>query len=350
MTDIRRALLEELERTPARAGVSEPAALIAADLNFDSIYRCPPLEGGREVLIQEYSRELAGAGGIAACGLARLGAEVHLLAGLGDDADGRALYEEIGRRGVRREGLHRLTGVRSPFTLIFADEAAGRPRQVATFQGASLEFTVRPGDYLPLLERCGLAYSCNYFLLPRLREAIPELFRQARARGVRTAYDANAGDGWDDPRRLELLREGIFPETDLIFLNQNEARWLTGWEDPRAAAQAVRPSEAVVVVKCGSQGAVVRDGGRVFQVGAFPLPGPVRDTVGAGDSFQAAFLYFRLCGAEVELCAALASANAASTVLAPGGTAGQRDRRGLRDFLTGVRVFRQADGTVLFEV
>jgi sugar/nucleoside kinase (ribokinase family) len=60
--------------------------------------------------------------------------------------------------------------------------------------------------------------------------------------------------------------------------------------------------------------------------------------VGAGDSFQAAFLYFLLCGLPVEHCAALASAAAAATVLAPGGTAGQLDRAGLAAFLRGYRV------------
>ncbi len=340
MADITGALLDALA---SPVGGAEPAVLVAADLNFDYIYECPPLEGGREVLIRGNSRELAGAGGIVACGLARLGAEVHLLAELGDDQDGRELYEQIGRRGVRREGIRRKPGARSAFTLIFSDEASGRPRQVATFQGTSLEFALRPPEYLPLLERCALAYSCNYFLLPRLAEGVPELFRQARAHGLATAYDANAGDGWGEPARLELLRSGICPVTDLIFLNEGEAGHLTGQADPRRAAEAVRPGEATVVVKRGARGAVVRREGRTVEVEAFPLAGPLRDTVGAGDSFQAAFLYFLLRGLPVAHCAALASANAASSVLAPGGTAGQQDRAGLSAFLGGYRVREEGD-------
>jgi len=346
MADITGALLEALE---AQAGASQPAVLVAADLNFDYIYECPALEGGREVLIRAWSRELAGAGGIVACGLARLGAEVHLLAELGDDADGRELYEEIARRGVRREGIRRRAGARSAFTLIFADEASGSPRQVATFQGTSLQFAIQPAEYLPLLERCALAYSCNYFLLPRLAEGVPELFRQARARGLRTAYDANAGDGWGEPARLELLRSGIHPVTDLLFLNEDEAAHLTGTADPHRAAEAIRPAQATAVVKLGARGAVVRHEGRLIEVEAFPLPGPLRDTVGAGDSFQAAFLYFLLRGLPAAHCAALGSANAASSVLAPGGTAGQQDRRGLAAFLRGYRVLEGYEGGVRVE-
>ncbi len=344
MADITGALLEALA---SEGEGTEPAVLVAADLNFDYIHDCPPLEGGREVLIRASSRELAGAGGIVACGLARLGAEVRLLAELGDDADGRELYEEIGRRGVRREGIRRRSGERSAFTLIFADEASGRPRQVATFQGTSLQSALRPAEYQPLLECCRLAYSCNYFLLPRLAEGVPELFRQARARGLATAYDANAGDGWGEPARLELLRSGIYPVTDLIFLNEDEAAQLTGLADSRRAAQAVRPVEATAVVKRGERGSVVRHEGQLLEVEAFPLAGKLRDTVGAGDTFQATFLYFLLRGLPVSHCAALASANAASSVLAPGGTAGQQDRAGLAGLLRGAQVLEQA-GTIRF--
>jgi sugar/nucleoside kinase (ribokinase family) len=345
MTELTDRLIRAVSERPAR----EPAVTVIADLNYDYIYNCPPLEGGKEVLIGFFSRQLAGAGGIAACGLARLGAQVRLLAELGDDAEGRELHAEIGQRGIDRRGIRLRPGARSPFTLIFTQEASDRPRQVATFQGASREFSVRPEDCAPLLEGSSLVYSCNYFLLTKLCTDIPAVFRQARNRGLCTAYDANAGDGWEDPRRLEPLVERIHPVTDFIFLNEAEAAHLTGHRDSRAAAEAVRPEQATVVVKCGSRGAVLRHQGRLLAVEAFPLPAPLRDTVGAGDSFQAAFLYFFLCGLPVEQCAVLASANAASTVLQPGGTAGQLDRSGLAAWLVGFRVLDGGEGRLIIE-
>jgi sugar/nucleoside kinase (ribokinase family) len=342
-------LTEPLIRAVSERPVREPAVTVVADLNYDYIYECPALEAGKEVLIASFSRELAGAGGIVACGLVRLGAKVHFLTELGDDADGLALYSEIAEHGVDRQAIRLRHGARSPFTLIFSEEASGRPRQVATFQGTSREFSVGREDYAPLLRRSELVYSCNYFLLTKLRADIPELFRQARQQGVLTAYDANAGDGWADPPRLELLAQRIHPETDFIFLNEAEAAHLTGREDPRAGAEAVRPPEATAVIKCGALGVCVRHQGRCLAVDAFPLPEPLRDTVGAGDSFQAAFLYFCLCGLPVEHCAVLASANAASTVLQPGGTAGQLDRSGLAAWLAGYRVLDSGHGRLRVE-
>ncbi len=329
MKNITDALLGALEDVPRE----QPGIAIVGDLNYDWIYSCPALEPGKEVLISAYSREIAGAGGYVACGLARLGARVDFVTELGADPQGRELYEEIARRGIGSRQVQLLEGRSSPFTLIFSEEAEGLPRQAATYQGTLAEFAPRPVDFPSRAGASRLVYSCSYFIMPALRAVIGEIFSRCRAAGIRTAYDANGGDQWADANALRVLQEEIYPQSDFIFLNEAEARALTGLEDPRKAAQAVRPAGALVVVKCGARGVVLRHEGRLIGVDAFPLPAKVQDTVGAGDSFQAAFLYFVLCGLSPSESAVLAAANAASTVLSTGGTTGQLDREGLARFI-----------------
>jgi sugar/nucleoside kinase (ribokinase family) len=338
MKDVTGSIRESLAAAPGRP----PEVTIVGDLNYDYIYSCPALEGGREVFISAWSRQTAGAGGYAACGLARLGAAVSFVTELGDDGDGRALFDDLERRGIRRDGTRLLAGRQTPFTLIFSDESSGRPRQVASLRGSLESFTVRPGDYESHVARSQLLYSCSYFVMPALRRDIGALFRRARASGIRTAYDANGGDGWADPEALALLKEDIYPRTDFIFLNAEEARCLTGERDPDRAAAAVQPREATVVVKRGADGVLLREEGRLTAVGAFPLRDRLVDTVGAGDSFQAAFLFFALRGLPLPWCAALGAANGASTVTRTGGTAGQLDAAGLSDFLGGYRIREEA--------
>jgi len=311
----------------------EPTVTVIGDLGYDYIYTSPPLEGGKEVIIQDSGRTIAGAAGYFACGLARLGARVFFLTELGNDSDGKQLLAEISERGVEPEGIRLLENTRSYYTLIFTDREESTPRQVATYLGPLGDMSIRDLDYRTFTAKSELVYSCNYFQLLTVRGEIEEVFMHARASGKLTAYDANAGDGWEDPENLELLRKRIYPQTDIVFLNDREARFLTGEQDPLRSVMKASPGSDIVVVKQGASGIVLRHREQVYHCPAFPLPGAIQDTVGAGDSFQAAFLYFYLQDFPILRCAILGAANAASTVQHPGGVIGQLNRFGLADML-----------------
>jgi sugar/nucleoside kinase (ribokinase family) len=324
----------------------EPTVTVIGDLGYDTIYTAPPLEAGKEVIIRNSSRTIAGAAGYFACGLARLGARVFFLTELGDDSDGKQLLAEISERGVEPDGIRLLANTRSYYTLIFADREESTPRQAATYLGPLGEMSIRNLDYRDFTAKSKLVYSCNYFQLLTIRGEIEEVFAHARELGKLTAYDANAGDGWEDPEKLMLLQERIYPQTDVVFLNEREARFLTGEQDPVRSVMKASPRSEIVVVKRGSAGVVLRQMEQVYHCPAFPLPGAVRDSVGAGDSFQAAFLYFYLKGFPLLRCAILGAANAASTVQHPGGVIGQLSRAGLADMLEQYRVRMTRDDRV----
>ncbi len=345
MKDIRDYIIYELEGDQR----PEPIVTVFADLNYDYIYSSPPLEANREVIINDFSRNLAGAGGYVSCGLARLGAEVYLLTELGDDEDGNQLYREIEEFGVHNEGIRLVKGKRSPLTLIFTGDTEETPRQVATYPGTSLDLNTDSVDYRKYVSHSNLVYSCNYFILRRLREEIRFVFRFAHEQNVLTSYDANAGDNWEVKGALDTLLQRIYPLTDIVFLNETEAAHVTGTDDPVSGIEKVCPGATTVVIKLGECGAVARHRNRIYRCGAFPLQVPVCDTVGAGDSFQAAFLYFYLKKYPVELCMVLGSANAASTVQHRGGTRGQRNRGEILQFIRDYRIVDQGNNTISIE-
>jgi 2-dehydro-3-deoxygluconokinase len=121
--------------------------------------------------------------------------------------------------------------------------------------------------------------------------------------------------------RWMLPLEGILPEVDLLFCDENEARRMTGMEDLAEAARILLAAgPGLVVIKAGAQGA------HVFQPGFHLLQpgirlGEVVDTIGAGDAFDAAFLYATLRGWPVELRARFAAVAAGMTVTGVGGSA-----------------------------
>jgi fructokinase len=124
--------------------------------------------------------------------------------------------------------------------------------------------------------------------LPRIRG----VFEAARERGARTLVDVNArpfaiGD-------LDAWRAGVralLPLCDLIKLSDEDIEALAPGADPLNEAEAIRRAcpSALVAVTGGSEGAwLLSDAGRrhapVYDAG------PLVDTVGAGDCFQAGLI------------------------------------------------------------
>jgi sugar/nucleoside kinase (ribokinase family) len=99
----------------------------------------------------------------------------------------------------------------------------------------------------------------------------------------------------DEPGITELLRA-----IDIFAPNQSEACQLTGESDPEKAAARLAEFCPLVVVKCGADGAIARSGSWVWHSPAIQVE--VKDTTGAGDSFNAGFLAAHLRGEPLETC------------------------------------------------
>lgn len=93
-----------------------------------------------------------------------------------------------------------------------------------------------------------------------------------------------------EPHRSVLIE--ILARCQVVFLNDEEARLLSGEHNLVKAAQAVRKlGVARVIVKRGDAGALLFDDEGVFWAPALPLA-EVVDPTGAGDSFAGGFMAF----------------------------------------------------------
>jgi sugar/nucleoside kinase (ribokinase family) len=93
---------------------------------------------------------------------------------------------------------------------------------------------------------------------------------------------------WISGKRAELLR--VLERVDMLLLNDEEARQLSGHSSLPAAAKAISAlGPKAVVIKRGDAGALLFQGDDVFAAPAFPLD-KVVDPTGAGDSFAGGFM------------------------------------------------------------
>jgi sugar/nucleoside kinase (ribokinase family) len=88
---------------------------------------------------------------------------------------------------------------------------------------------------------------------------------------------------------LDPLKE-VLKRVDILVINEEEARQLTGFHHPLAVAEALRTfGPETVIVKRGEYGALLFLEEDIFCAPAYPLKA-VSDPTGAGDSFAGGFL------------------------------------------------------------
>jgi sugar/nucleoside kinase (ribokinase family) len=172
-------------------------------------------------------------------------------------------------------------------------------------------------------------YLGGYLLMPALTaEAAADLFRRARAAGVKTVLDVAIAPTTELWERIAA----VLPYTDLFFPNEDEARLMTGVDDVREQAQQFRAAGAgTVVITRGHTGTVLAGDGELIEAGVFPVS--FVDGTGSGDAFDAGFVLGMLEGRSNADCLRLGSALGASCVRHIGATAGVFTRTELDAFL-----------------
>ncbi len=93
---------------------------------------------------------------------------------------------------------------------------------------------------------------------------------------------------WINETREDLLK--VLKETDLLFVNEGEAKLLTGEKNTVLTGRKILElGPRMVCIKRGEFGAILMDGENISMAPAFPVE-RVIDPTGAGDTFAAGFL------------------------------------------------------------
>jgi len=210
------------------------------------------------------------------------GANVTLVARVGNDANGERAISELVEYNVNcrvTKDSRAATG-----TVIVLVTPDGE-RTMLPDSGAN--GFLQTSD-LPELLSGDLLYLSGYLLLnPASRDAAREILRIARDAGVKIFVDPASS--------APILKVGAdhflnwLGKIDVLLANLDEAMALTGETEPWRAAEALLTSAQIVVIKLGADGAIGLSHEYRSRVSAVPVANVI-DTTGAGDSFAAGFL------------------------------------------------------------
>lgn len=259
--------------------------VVVGDVNPDLVVSAPDLRvefGQRETLAEHAEQILGGSSSIAACAAAALGLRVAFVGLVGDDPAGRFCVEQLRSHGVDVDGIVVDPDVPTGLTVIM--QRTG-DRAIVTVPGSIAALAVRHLD-MAIVTAARHLHVGAYYLLDSLRPDLPDVFRSARAAGLTTSLDPN-----DDPTRRWAI-DAMLDQCDLLLPNDSEACEFTGLTDARAATRVLARRVGTVAVTAGAAGAFVARGESVVEAAPRAVdPSTIVDAVGAGDNFDAGFLY-----------------------------------------------------------
>jgi ribokinase len=283
--------------------------LVVGDVMLDVVARLSgPLAPGSDAhaMIRFHG---GGSAANTAAWLAAAGGEPFLAGRVGDDERGRSVRDELRAAGV--EAALAVDPELPTGTCIVLVGPDGE-RTMAPDAGANdaLSDADLPDE---LLAAAGHLHVAGYALLRAgSRPAARAVIARALEHGMSVSVD---------PSSAALLSPEFLEYADgasLLLPNAEEARMLSGEQDPEPAARALAARFGEVVVTLGAEGALWTDGRESVSCEAVPVEAVV-DSTGAGDAFAAGLLAARMEGATPAEALAAGARLAARAVTRPGG-------------------------------
>jgi sugar/nucleoside kinase (ribokinase family) len=314
-----------LSDIPSDAATKRFDITIAGETNLDLILyglsEQIPVE--RELLASGFQVTLGGSSSILAHNMAMLGSRVGFITQVGRDELGQIALTRLGESRVDLSEVTYQEHVSTGVTVLLHH---GKTRHILTHPGtmASMKVTDLDMGYLTSARHFHLS---SLFLQTGLQPDLPQLFSALKKAGLTISLDTN-----DDPAdKWDGVLDQLLDRIDLLMPNEDEIKRISGKSTLDQALDTLSPRVPLIVVKCGSRGAVVQQGKNRDWVS--PLHVQPVDTIGAGDSFNAGFLNAYLKGENPSRAAAIGNVAGALSTLKAGGTEAYRDAAFRDNFL-----------------
>ena len=301
--------------------------MFVADM-FASPLPEPPAAGELR-LVDEIFAATGGCAANTGVSLAKLGLRVGLIGKVGNDAFGDFVIQDMAAKGLEVTGIRRSDTVGTSKTMIIP--VIGEDRRFIHTVGANGDLSYEDID-LDDIARASVLYVGGYLVLPKLeQESLVRLFAFGKAQGAKTMLDVIVPAGSADHHVTTHLAQ-VLAYTDVFLPNDDEARLLTGMVDPVAQAKRFLDYGCPnVIITMGEKGALAATQNEMLRAPSFQME--VIDPSGAGDAFDAGYIFGLLHGWSLQRTLEFASAIGASACTKLGCTPGVFTLAEAEDFL-----------------
>jgi len=224
----------------------------------------------------------AGSAGYVAQCFSKLGGRAAIVGRIGDDSLGKIVVEGFHDCNVSTDSLAVDKAFQTEVSTVVVYDDGNKSSAVSKVPPLRLD------KLNPVCLRGAKAFHIGaYLMVPDIwGDDIVRWIRRAEREGISVSLDPqmSATGEW------KKAFEGVLDHLDLLLLDEVEAKKISGKKRTRDALEYLfGQGVSTIAVKAGSKGCIVGECGRVRSVGTFKTK-PV-STIGAGDAFDAAFIY-----------------------------------------------------------
>lgn len=273
--------------------------VLAVDgIDVDWLLKMPKLPSFDEKLPAEWLGQFPGGPvGNFACIAAHFGMKVSALCKLGDDDGGTILLEDFKNYGIDTSFIQIDPSMTTPFVIVIVDPSGEKAVVVPDFfQGNQSEINEE-----------AIARSKFVYLFANNLEKIKSIAMIAQRYGTKIMVDIEPSLSLSDEAFYNLLSLCSIAS----FNEQGYESMLNRSVNVDEVRQLLQFGPDVVIVTRGHKGVVAADEFQACTLPAYKVD--VKDTTGAGDAFNAAFLFSHLAGHDLQ--SSLQFANATAAVL-----------------------------------
>jgi len=266
----------------------------------DAMITFDPIMRGPLKFVHSFERKAGGAELNFAIGCSRLGLHTGFVSRIGNDEFGRYLFNFIRGEGIDTSEVKLIDGYPTSinFKEIFAD---GTGRTFYYRDRSPMEVLTQDDIREDFIQNTKVLHITGVFaaLQPKNIDILEHAVTLAKKHGVKVSIDPNIRLRlWDlDEAREGLLR--LLPYADIVLSGEEEAKWIFGEGSHKQYIDQFKHLGAKhIIIKRGDKGAVGFKGEKMVDVDA-KTPQVVADTVGAGDGFNAGYIYAYLQGKDL---------------------------------------------------
>lgn len=280
------------------------------DLILNNINGFPVV--GREILAGSMVLTLGSSTAIFAANLSSLGLKVGFLGKIGIDPFGDMVKRSLIEKGIDTSLIIPEKNISTGATIVLNYD---EDRAMVTFPGAMDYLTIDDISDESLLKARHIHFS-SLFYQSGIKNNIQILFKRAKDIGLTTSLDTQ----WDPSEKWNFDYKNILPFVDIFLPNEAELLYIAKMGNLKDAVKKLAPYSKNIVIKRGSKGSVLYSStGEMIERPAY-LNTDVVDAIGAGDSFNAGFIFKFVKGKSLQDCLDFGNLTGALNTTAAGGT------------------------------